>query len=90
MYLIDFLFFDAPYSEATVIGCMILGAGAGFLIRSAVVFKQRKRILRLEDEMLSNHARILSLEKRVSEAKKENKGNHEYEVITGGKMEKVS
>jgi hypothetical protein len=90
MYLADFLFFNAPYSETTVIGCMLLGVTAGFLIRSAIVFKQRKRILRLEDEMLSNHARILSLEKRVSEAKKEHKSSHDYEVIAGGKMERVS
>ncbi len=44
----------------------------GFLIKSAIVFTQRKRILRLEDEMLSNHARILSLERRVSDQKKSN------------------
>lgn len=90
MYLADFLFFNAPYSESTVILCTIIGASIGFIIRSAIIFKQRKRILRLEDEMLTNHARILSLEKRVSEAKKEQKNNNEYEVITGGKMEKVS
>ncbi len=49
----------------------------GFLIKSAIVFKQRKRILRLEDEMLSNHARILSLERRVSDQKKNNLINSE-------------
>ena len=31
---------------------------AGYLIKTAVLLKQRKRILRLEDEMLANHARI--------------------------------
>ena len=90
MYLADFLFFDAPYSEITLIAGMLSGIAAGFLIRSAIVFKQRKRILRLEDEMLSNHARILSLEKRVSDGKKETKNGHDYEFIAGGKMERVS
>ena len=90
MYLADFLFFDAPFSETTLIAALLSGVAAGFLIRSAIIFKQRKRILRLEDEMLSNHARILSLEKRVSDGKKETKPAHEYEIITGGKMERVS
>lgn len=90
MYLADFLWFDAPYSEITLIVALLTGLAAGLLTRSAIVFKQRKRILRLEDEMLSNHARILSLEKRVSEGKRETKNGHEYEVINSGKMEKVS
>lgn len=61
---------------------------AGFLIKSAIVFKQRKRILRLEDEMLNNHARILSLERRVSEHKKSKFVFEEEEAITEPKKAK--
>lgn len=62
----------------TLVGFLVLSFAFGFLIKSAIVFKQRKRILRLEDEMLSNHARILSLERRVSEHKK-SKFTHDEE-----------
>jgi hypothetical protein len=43
----------------------------GFIIKSTIVYKQRKRILRLEDEMLSNHSRILELEQTITEVHKE-------------------
>ena len=43
----------------------------GFILKSTILFKQRKRILRLEDEMLSNHSSILELEKAIVEARKE-------------------
>ena len=52
----------------------------GFIIKSAVLYKQRKRILRLEDEMLNNHSTILELEKEIAEAHKEkNSSQQNYE-----------
>jgi len=39
----------------------------GTLYKVALVAKQRRRILQLEDEMLSNHKQILDLEKKISE-----------------------
>lgn len=50
----------------------ILGLGAGFLLRLAINSKQKKNILKLENEMLSNHSRILDLEKQVSILEKDN------------------
>jgi len=45
----------------------IISFGLGLLIKNGVIAKQRKRILQLEDEMLANHAKILSLEKKITE-----------------------
>lgn len=43
----------------------------GLLYKRALVAKQKKRILRLEDEMLSNHSTILGLEKKLADIQKE-------------------
>lgn len=43
----------------------------GLLYKRVMVAKQKKRILRLEDEMLSNHSTILGLEKKIAEIQKE-------------------
>ena len=51
------------YSWEGVIAIAIISFGLGLLFKMAVIRKQRKRILALEDEMLSNHAKILALEK---------------------------
>jgi hypothetical protein len=72
----DLLFVNA-YSWETVLGMAVAGFACGFLIKSALIFKQRKRILRLEDEMLANHSRILALEKKISESKSEINGVHQ-------------
>lgn len=48
----------------------IVSFGLGLAIKTGVIAKQRKRILKLEDEMLSNHAKILTLEKKLAEASK--------------------
>ena len=64
----------APFATETVIAVGIIAFVAGFIIKAGIVFIQRKRILRLEDEMLSNHSRILSLEKKVAEARKDKNG----------------
>lgn len=61
----------APYSTETAIAIGIMAFVAGFIIKAGVVLVQRKRILRLEDEMLANHSRILALEKKVAEARKD-------------------
>jgi Tfp pilus assembly protein PilN len=62
-------------SNSLTFGILLLTAiisfGLGLLYKSAVVAKQRKRILTLEDEMLSNHANILALEKKIIEIQKE-------------------
>ena len=70
----------APYSTENAIAIGIMAFVAGFIIKAGVVLVQRKRILRLEDEMLANHSRILSLEKKVAEARKDknNPSNAEF------------
>ena len=50
----------------------IIGLTAGFFTRMAINAKQKKNILKLENEMLSNHSRILTLEKQVSLLEKDN------------------
>ena len=46
----------------------------GFIVKSAIIYKQRKKILRLEDEMLGNHSRILELEQVIADLRKEKTG----------------
>ena len=45
----------------------------GMMIKNSVVAKHRKKVLKVENEMLGNHSRILSLEKRISELETENR-----------------
>ena len=52
-----------------------------FIFKSGVIYKQRKKILNLEDEMLANHSRILSLEKRVADYKSEKNNTQDFELI---------
>ena len=69
------------FSLLVVCGVAVISFGLGLLFKSAVVTKQRKRILRLEDEMLSNHAQILALEKKIAEGRKETNGvQHDYDL----------
>jgi hypothetical protein len=49
----------------------------GLLLKNSIIRKQRKRILSLEDEMLSNLARILALQKKISEERKNINGYHQ-------------
>ena len=73
-------------SSLTSIGILGVAAmvsfGLGLLIKTGVIVKQRKRILLLEDEMLANHAKILSLEKNLAEQSKEDGGGQktDYEL----------
>ena len=75
--MVAFIGFFSPAPVFTIISvasAAVLGFGIGFLLKSAKIAKHKKRILNLEDEMLSNHSRILKLQKEVSDLKKENEG----------------
>jgi hypothetical protein len=64
----------------TWITVVITGLAAfilGFIIRSAIVYKKSKRILRLEDEMLGNHSRILELEQIIAQLHRENSASQQ-------------
>ena len=68
------------FSWVTVALTGLISFILGFIIKSAVLYKQRKRILRLEDEMLINHSTILELEKEIAEAcNKKNNPEQNYE-----------
>ena len=45
----------------------------GYLFKREIIKKYHKQVLKLEDEMLSNHARILDLEKKLADAEEENR-----------------
>ncbi len=49
----------------------VIGFVAGFLLKMGVIAKYKRKVLLLEDEMLSNHARILGLEKQLTDLKNE-------------------
>jgi hypothetical protein len=89
------LFFENSYSWEITFGLALAGFALGFVFKSAVIYKQRKRILRLEDEMLANHARILALEKKIADSKRElnrNGAHEEFEFAqrNSGREVKVS
>ena len=62
------------FTWVTVVLTGVIAFILGFIIRSTIVYKQRKRILRLEEEMLGNHSRILELEQAITEAHKDKSG----------------
>lgn len=63
------------------LGIAVAFFGLGMLVKRGVIAKQRKRILSLEDEMLANHSRILSLEKKLSDATADKNGViHDYDL----------
>ena len=65
----------------SLIGTAVVSFGLGLFFKMALVRKQRKRILNLEDEMLANHARILNLEKKVAETRKDKNGTqHDFDM----------
>jgi len=72
----NLVFIDSTYSWETTLGLAIVCFALGFLFKSGVISKQRKKILSLEDEMISNHAQILTLEKRLAEVKPEKTNQH--------------
>ncbi len=72
---------NGSYSLGLVIAVAIIAFGLGLLIKYAIISKQRKKILRLEDEMLNNHSRILALEKKLSETRKDTNGiSHNFDL----------
>jgi len=60
------------YSILTVAIAGGIGFIIGFLLKSSVIAKHKRRVLNVENEMLSSHSRILELEKQVTELKSEN------------------
>ena len=77
------IFTDISYSWEVMLALALAGFVFGFILKSGIIRKQRKRILSLEDEMLTNHSRILSLEKRIADYKSEKNNTHQdFELIT--------
>jgi hypothetical protein len=77
----NLIFIESSYSWEITFGLAIIAFALGFIFKSGVLYKQRRRILSLEDEMLGNHSRILSLEKRIAENKIEKPNTHkEFEI----------
>ena len=69
------------FSSIVILACTAVGSfGVGFLYKRILVVKQRKRILYLEDEMLSNHANILELEKKLAEFQKEKDASKDFDL----------
>jgi hypothetical protein len=78
-------FFSWPVEVGVAVGAFALG----YLLKRAVIAKQRKRILNLEDEMLSNHARILELEKKLSETTVGKNGVvHDYDLLSSHRSDR--
>lgn len=60
-----------------VLGILVLGSFlVGFLLRSSQIKKNRKKVLELENEMLSNHADILQLQKEKTILEQKLKEHH--------------
>jgi hypothetical protein len=79
----NLIFIDSSYSWETTFGLAIICFALGFIFKSGVISKQRKRILNLEDEMISNHAKILSLEKKIANNKSEKGSQHsDLEIVS--------
>ena len=69
------------FTWVTVVLTGVIAFILGFIIRTTIVYKQRKRILRLEEEMLGNHSRILELEQAITEARQDKTGpQQDYEL----------
>ena len=62
---------SASYTIFTVAFAGLVGFALGFLLKSGVINKHKKRVLELEDEMLANHSRILDNEKEIARLKAE-------------------
>jgi len=69
--LADIISLSPAYSILTVAAAAVIGFVIGLLVKSGVVAKHKKRVLSVENEMLSSHSRILELEKQVTELKNE-------------------
>jgi hypothetical protein len=79
----NLIFINNSYSWEITFGLAIVCFALGYIFKTGVIYKQRKRILNLEDEMISNHARILSLEKKIADGKFEKGSKHsDLEIIS--------
>lgn len=67
--LADLFSLSPVFSIATVAIAGIGGFIIGYFVKSGVIAKHKKRVLSLENEMLSNHSRILELEKKIADLK---------------------
>jgi|GEM_PF-4039549 len=70
---ISMLLAVGPLPILPMAGVAVGAFALGLLIKNALIAKHKKRVLKVENEMLSNHSRILSLEKRIAELETENK-----------------
>ena len=61
---------------------VLLSGVAGFLFRSSQIAKCKKRILSLENEMLSNHAEILNLQQELVKIKNEEPGGSKTRIVS--------
>ena len=66
--MIELANFFSPSATYTI---FTVGFAAGLLFKYGIIAKHKKRVLSLENEMLSNHSRILDLEKQVTDLKNE-------------------
>lgn len=69
---VNFLTQSLSISFLTILALIVAGFSSGYLLRSLQRNKAKTRILKLEDEMLRNHAKILSMEKTIADLKKDN------------------
>jgi cell division protein FtsL len=67
--LMNVFAFAHAYSVLTVAAASIIGFAVGFLLKWGIIAVHKKRIIELEEEMLSNHSKILELEKQNGELK---------------------
>jgi hypothetical protein len=82
------IFYPSPlYTILYIALAFIIGFIAGYSLRSRIISQHRKRILNLEEEMLSNHSRILELEKEITDLKNDKlvNGKQPLTVKTGSK-----
>ncbi|WP_205509399.1 hypothetical protein [Longitalea arenae] len=71
------LLIDVP----VLAGIIVIAFATGFLLRSARLKKQKKRIFELEKEMMASHAEILELQKERLELEDKLKGSSNIPVI---------
>jgi cell shape-determining protein MreC len=56
-----------------LLGAMVAGFVAGLITRLFINKQQQKKVLRMENDMLKNHSRILTLQQKISQLENENR-----------------
>jgi hypothetical protein len=70
MFELANFFYPSPiYTIAYIAVAVIIGFIAGYLVRLGITAQHKKRVLNLEEEMLTSHSRILELEKHITDLK---------------------